>query len=150
MPDRRVPGDREPRSRRWRLPDGRLMWGVVPPDAVVAAVDEALANVAPPAKDELDQLSERTLADLRLQLLKSLGSSEREVWAPVLAMQSSERTGFRLVVATWGLVFATVGLVAATLVLVWVTVAGDHGSQTSQPTQLHTHTSSQPHTRPSS
>ncbi len=87
------------------------------------AVDQALENVSEPAKAELDQLSEATREDLRLQLLESLDQGEREMWASVLAMQSSEKTSSKLVVATWGLVTATIGLVVVTVVLVLVTVA---------------------------
>jgi hypothetical protein len=70
-----------------------------------------------------DALSESTLADLRLQLLQSIGDqSEHEIWASVLAMQSAERFFSKLVTATWGLVTATVGLVVATIILVIVTL----------------------------
>ena len=112
-------------------------------------MDNALKSVPAPAKAELDQLSEQTREDLRLQLLQSLEQSEREVWSSVLAMQSSEKTGDRLVIATWGLVFATVGLVKATVVLVWVTLAGEHPSQAPQPAQSHSRPTSQPQTRTS-
>jgi hypothetical protein len=74
------------------------------------------------ARTELDQLSEETRRDLRLQLLESLSQADREVWAPVLSMQSSERFSSKLVAATWGLVGATGSLVVATVVLVMVTL----------------------------
>jgi hypothetical protein len=86
------------------------------------AVDDALANVTGEARTELDQLSEETRRDLRLQLLESLSQADREVWAPVLSMQSSERFSSKLVAATWGLVGATGSLVVATVVLVMVTL----------------------------
>jgi hypothetical protein len=152
MSEMRVPGDSEQQDARlWRHADGATQRSAVPPlrTLVADAVDEALKNVPPPAKAELDQLSERTRADLRLQLLESVERSNREAWASVLAMQSSEKSGSRLVIATWGLVCATVGLVIATVVLVLVTVSDGHGSQTSSTTP-HGRISSQPHTRSSS
>jgi hypothetical protein len=85
-------------------------------------VDEALANVKGTAKAEVDSLSESTREDLRLQLLESLDREERDIWASVMTMQSSERFSTKLVTATWGLVAATVGLVIATVILVIVTV----------------------------
>lgn len=74
------------------------------------------------ALEAVHELSDETRADLRLQLLKRLSLDDREMWASVLAMRSSERQTSRLVGATWGLVTATVGLVIATVVLVIVTV----------------------------
>ena len=90
-----VPGDPEREARLWRLADGATQRSAGRPlRALVAdALDEALENVSPPAKAELDQLSERTRADLRLQLLESVEKSNREVWASVLSMQSSKRPG---------------------------------------------------------
>jgi hypothetical protein len=45
------------------------------------AVDHALEAVPPAAKAELAGLSERTKADLRLQLLQGLKQEERNMWA---------------------------------------------------------------------
>jgi hypothetical protein len=88
-----------------------------------AAVDNALKAVPPAAKAELAQLSEQTREDLRLQLLEGLEKGERDMWAAVLAMRSTETTGSRLLIATWGLVVSSVGLVIATVALVVVTLS---------------------------
>jgi hypothetical protein len=64
----------------------------------------------------------RSLGDGLFELQR-IGLEDREIWASVLAMQSSENTSSKLMIATWALVAATVGIVVATIVLVLVTVA---------------------------
>jgi hypothetical protein len=92
-------------------------------ERIARAFDEAIENAPAPARAELAKLSEETRRDLRLQILESLDQEDRDTWAAVLSMRSSEDVGRRLVFATWGLVVATIGMVVTSIVLIVVTVA---------------------------
>lgn len=83
-------------------------------------VDEVLDR-HPEVTDVLDAEARR---DIRVEILRGIElRDDRDIVAAVLAMQSGERTGDRLTVATWALVVTTVALVIATVVLIFVTAA---------------------------
>src|SRR4051794_38174401 len=85
------------------------------------AVDEALASLQTKAGLAAG-LTPDLIRDVRVSVLAAIEErDDRDIVSAVLAMQSAENTGGRLVLATWGLVAATVGLVIATIVLVVVT-----------------------------
>jgi hypothetical protein len=82
---------------------------------VSQAFTQALADIPAPAQDEISKLFDETLNDLRLQLLKRLDESDRDIWSAVLAMQSSEGIGSKLAFAT-GL-FDSYGLIWTAVIL---------------------------------
>lgn len=65
-------------------------------ERIAEAFDEAVENAPVTAQAELAQLSEQTRTDLRLQILESLDQEDRDTWAAVLPMRSSEDVGRRL------------------------------------------------------
>jgi hypothetical protein len=102
--------------------------------SVSKAIDQAQDNVSDHTKAEIAKLSDDARKDLRLRLLEELGVPDRDMWASMFAIQSSEKTSSKLTFATWGMVVSTIGLVIVTIVLVVVTAMGSSATAPGTPT----------------
>jgi DNA-directed RNA polymerase specialized sigma24 family protein len=90
-------------------------------DSSAAAAAAEQASVSKAVDKALEKLPEKIRKDVRLRYLENLDPADRAIAVPVLTMQSSESTSFKLTFATWGMVAATIGLVIATIVLAVIT-----------------------------